>query len=397
MFLVIAASDTTFHLRLFTMVVCVNLFQQMIADENPTVIYALIDQTVRLPCPLPRSAATPRVEWFDLVYNTDPKPKKIFGGVGRQRSVEETHPNRVNYIVDKNFTLFIHNIKLDDAGAYNCTSRQENYTLNKSYYLAVSGFPLCNGTNPIRVGQTGHYSCESVFSGNYQPHMEWQREPDNIWKSVDNFDVRLAKKVFDLDASEGDDGTTFTCRIAFGNVIQECNINLTVLYPVRDIVIDPLKDSFSVDEEIRCSANGSPRPEISFEPALTPGRTGFGWRSATIPKSLSGQKVKVECRASNFVDGQQEIIRKTISFTVESATEAEENGNPAPSKSSSSSSGPIIGGIVIGIMILVIIVAIVFCVRLRKDKKPAKEENGGAKTQPSARDETQAQIKENQV
>lgn len=89
------------------------------------------------------------------------------------------------------------------------------------------------------------------------------------------------------------------------------------LDPVRDLVIDPIKESFTVDEEIRCSANGSPTPEISFEPALDPGRTGFGWRSVTIPRSLNGKKVTVECVATNLVDGRVETVRKSINFAVE--------------------------------------------------------------------------------
>lgn len=82
----------------------------------------------------------------------------------------------------------------------------------------------------MHVGQTGHYSCESEFSGNYQPQLNWYRGPDNnYWESVDRFEVRLAKRAFDLKASEDDDGTTFTCHLTFGDVIKDCSVNLTVL------------------------------------------------------------------------------------------------------------------------------------------------------------------------
>lgn len=400
-----ASSDVALHPKLLAVVVCSTLFLRSSSTDESTaiVVYAIADETVQLPCPLPR-LATPRIEWFDLVYNTDPRPKRIFSTGGRRKGVEPNHPNSANYRVDANFTLFIRNVKLEDAGTYNCSSRQEQNTLYQAYYLAVSGHPLCNGTKLMHVGQTGHYSCESEFSGNYQPQLDWYREPDSYWESVDRFEVRLAKKAFDLNASEDDDGTTFTCLLTFGDVTKECSVNLTVLYPVRDLVIDPIKESFTVDEEIRCSANGSPTPEISFEPALDPGRTGFGWRSVTIPKTLNGKKVTVECVATNLVDGRVEAVRKSISFSVEDKvggdSETEDGGKKGQSTQSraSSSSGAIVGGIVVGITILVIIVAVVFWVRLRKDKKPTKEENGGAKTQPSTRDETQTtRVKENEV
>lgn len=214
--------------------------------------------------------------------------------------------------------------------------------------------------------------------------------------------MRLAREVFDFEAAETDDGTMFTCRINFGNVEEKCTVNLTVVYPVRDLVIEPLKETFSAGEEIRCSADGNPAPEITFEPVLSPGGRGLGWGSVTIPKSFGDQKkTSVVCIASNVIDGKREIVRRSFEFSVEShstvnGAEEGNNGNPAQSKSSSAT-GSIVAGIVVGIMILVILVAIVVCVRLRKNRKPEKEENGDSKTTPSARAETKTPIKENQV
>lgn len=91
------------------------------------------------------------------------------------------------------------------------------------------------------------------------------------------------------------------------------------LDPVRDLVIEPLKESFAVGEEIRCSADGNPAPEITFEPALSPGGRGLGWGSVTVPKSLGDQKkARVDCVASNVVDGKRETVRRSFTFSVES-------------------------------------------------------------------------------
>lgn len=80
--------------------------------------------------------------------------------------------------------------------------------------------------------------------------------------------------------------------------------------------MDPLKATYEVGEEIRCSANGNPTPDISIQPNLNPGQTGVGWRSVTIPKSLEGKETEVECIASNAINGQRESIAKTINFVV---------------------------------------------------------------------------------
>lgn len=80
--------------------------------------------------------------------------------------------------------------------------------------------------------------------------------------------------------------------------------------------MDPLKETYAVGEEIRCSANGNPTPDISIKPDLNPGKTGVGWRSVTIPKSLEGKKIEVECIASNTVNGKRDSIAKTIDLIV---------------------------------------------------------------------------------
>lgn len=308
------------------------------------------------------------------------------------QTINGQHPNKRNYFVDAEITLMISEVKLDDVGEYKCISRiNSTFTRTKSYYLAVSGLPKCNGTTSVVESHVVSFSCQSPFSGNHKPNLEWRRESEyvdgDVVTSRDMYDVRLAKIIHTREVSAGDDDTHMTCVMTFGNIRANCSVPLTVFYMVRDLVMDPIKETYEVGEEIRCSANGNPTPQIYFEPARVQGRDGVGWRSSLIPKSAAGQRSSIECIATNTVNNKTESIRKILPLLIgllvldETSTDDElESETPNPAKSTSaSSSGAIVGGIVVGIMILIIVVAVVFCVRLRKERKLKKAENGGAK------------------
>jgi len=61
-------------------------------------IFGLENMSVQLPCP-PSDTDTPhRVQWFDLVYNMNPDPTRIFDSRNNtNRRVHDLHPNRVHY------------------------------------------------------------------------------------------------------------------------------------------------------------------------------------------------------------------------------------------------------------------------------------------------------------
>jgi hypothetical protein len=93
------------------------------------------------------------------------------------------------------------------------------------------------------------------------------------------------------------------------------------IYPsadaVRDIELTPLKETYEVGEEIRCSASGHPRPSVIIRPATGSGKTGAGSASVFVPESWLGpQPIGLSCTASNTAFGKESSVTKNITFSV---------------------------------------------------------------------------------
>ena len=68
---------------------------------EPVAVLGQENMRVQLPCALPHAdTPPPRVQWFDLVYNTSPEPIRIFDSRNNSnRQTDRQHPNRHNYQV----------------------------------------------------------------------------------------------------------------------------------------------------------------------------------------------------------------------------------------------------------------------------------------------------------
>ena len=63
-------------------------------------VFGLENMSVQLPCPPSQPGTPQRVQWFDLVYNMNPDPTRIFDSRNNtNRRVHDLHPNRLNYEV----------------------------------------------------------------------------------------------------------------------------------------------------------------------------------------------------------------------------------------------------------------------------------------------------------
>jgi len=94
------------------------------------------------------------------------------------------------------------------------------------------------------------------------------------------------------------------------------------------------KRVYSVGEEVKCSAKGSPYPHIALISTSTietaegstvaerlpvpanAERSGNGWRSIVIPEVWVRKHVTVDCNATNTVDGKHSSASTSASFTV---------------------------------------------------------------------------------
>jgi len=66
----------------------------------PITVFGQENMSVQLSCSLSLNVTPTRVQWFDLVYNTNPDPILIFDSRNNtNRQVSDLHPNRHNFEV----------------------------------------------------------------------------------------------------------------------------------------------------------------------------------------------------------------------------------------------------------------------------------------------------------
>ena len=78
----------------------------------------------------------------------------------------------------------------------------------------------------LSEGQSTTLDCQMTYSGQ-QPLLQWFRS-GHLVQSDDEYDIRLAKKVVSLEATETDDKAEYACRMSLGDVTKECSLVLNV-------------------------------------------------------------------------------------------------------------------------------------------------------------------------
>lgn len=87
---------------------------------------------------------------------------------------------------------------------------------------------------------------------------------------------------------------------------------------VRDLRLTPAKEKFRVGDELQCSAKGNPAPSVSLLPSLLPvhAKSGPGWTTLSISQKWEGQRVNIQCTASNTVGSVTEIQSSNLTIHV---------------------------------------------------------------------------------
>lgn len=279
-------------------------------------VFGVVGSTVQLECNIPVSSDEPDVEWIDRVWGSDEKPEKIFISRNNPRlEVRTDHENHMNFRVDQSFTLTINNLDMDmDVGQYTCKSRDGNEVHKKHYYLTIGEAPRCSGNGNLRSGERTSLSCEMSYSGN-KPVLDWH-EDEKMVKSIDEYDIRIARKVVEVHASHRQDGANFRCQMTLGSAVYECSILMNVTYTVHQPKFHPDKTSFIAGEELKCVAKGNPTPTVTFDPNLPNVASGRGWVAVIVDQSWEGKQMDVKCSASNRVDGVDHTKSNNISFFI---------------------------------------------------------------------------------
>ena len=81
----------------------------------------------------------------------------------------------------------------------------------------------------------------------------------------------------------------------------------------------PKKSSYKIGEEIECSANGNPAPEITWSVGDQEAemKHDAGWKIITVPEAWSQSEHTLTCTASNEINGiSSELLESDITFTV---------------------------------------------------------------------------------
>lgn len=309
--------------------------RQHAADTEERHVTGVAGKTVVLRCDLPTSNP-PTVRWIDYVYNSGPAPELIYASGQVQRS----HPNADEFRVDSEFNMTISSLRQDvSPGQYICQSDVGGRTHQLVYQLTVCSMPLCSGVTHVNAGDTTSLACESVYSGNEKPQLEWFRQVHRRHRvfddqprqtegrygysvnSFDEFELRenvglVARQVARVPSHQSDDGAVYTCQMTLTDMVLQCNLTLNVTYLVKDVKFRPRDNHVAVDDEIKCHARGNPTPEISINPRMTSEVDGSGWKSFRVPAEYRGTDLSVVCTATNTVDDASETVRKNRIFHV---------------------------------------------------------------------------------
>lgn len=311
--------------------------RRRVEEHGERHVTGVAGQSVVLRCDLPVSTR-PRssVRWIDFVYNTSPEPELISSG----RRVQRTHPNADKFRVDSEFSLTISSLTVDESpGEYVCQSDVDGRTHALVYQLTVFNMPRCSGVSHVSVGDVTSLVCESTYSGNEQPQLDWYRHvhqrhrlfddealPPTVSPhghrvhSEDEFLLResgpVARQVVRLPVHHSDDGAVYTCQMTLADMVQQCNVTLNVTYLVKGVKFRPRHNDVAVGDEIKCHARGNPTPRIRIDPAMTSEVEGPGWKSFRVPGQYEGQDMTVVCAASNTVGDDSETMSRNRTFHV---------------------------------------------------------------------------------
>ena len=96
-------------------------------------------------------------------------------------------------------------------------------------YVYVSpGVPECSGKADLMEGDAETYTCKVPFSGSEFPTVGWYLDDEEL-TSADNSNVGLAEKSYSIDPATGMyDGKTLACKMQFGEISDQCKIEITV-------------------------------------------------------------------------------------------------------------------------------------------------------------------------
>ncbi len=88
---------------------------------------------------------------------------------------------------------------------------------------------------------------------------------------------------------------------------------LNILYPVRDMTIDPYKSEFTVGETMSCIASGNPNPAISWYDEN--GDFIQNGQNVALTSGMAGLR-NFTCLAMNTIDGIEYTVNISIFFTL---------------------------------------------------------------------------------
>lgn len=86
--------------------------------------------------------------------------------------------------------------------------------------------PICTGEVHLFEGNSTTLACELEYSGQ-KPSLQWFRDGEEV-ESVDEYEIRLAKKVVSVLATASHDQAKYTCSMSLGQHTEDCNLVLYV-------------------------------------------------------------------------------------------------------------------------------------------------------------------------
>jgi len=94
---------------------------------------------------------------------------------------------------------------------------------------------------------------------------------------------------------------------------------------VRDVALTPRRPVYRVGDEVRCTAVGNPAPRVTLRAddgqpaAAAAAAAAAGDEGSTAVRVGDPAWTRLECRASNVVDGRTHTLADAIQFTVRRA------------------------------------------------------------------------------
>jgi len=285
------------------------------------------------------SSPEARVLWTE--FTVDQNGRQISDG----DYVFQGHPESARYtIIHPNgssvYDLAIESTVLADGGTYQCADVIDVSVPANADIITLDGFPNCTTNIPQngRVREDVYYTIECIigYKGTVAPTMTWSGpdpETTSNWNQATTVTSTSVWSGINMNMSRYFDAQTFSLltnftqsgfnKENFASNVPDWNSTfsteqLYVEWTPQRMYIVPEKISYEIDDTVECLADSNPSSEYYWRFLDT--QEVINGPILTATEALAGSTWRMQCRATNVINGIEYVNDFFFDFIVNERT-----------------------------------------------------------------------------